>query len=201
MQCQRSEPATPVEVSPLHFWLKWELSHAEPEQQRNANKEKPYAKQTLNKIPEVIISKNWYFPRIFRARNVTIIERNMLRLISITTLLAVVGAADYGLDCSFPIQNHEMSCGDLLGDRQKVYDNFMEGCRRFYGSKAASCDSYENDRIEMSYRQPQSMVVSSCCLIAVIVVVRSVVHSHWSKVLLVPFLQWNDIAKVKRKYG
>jgi hypothetical protein len=82
----------------------------------------------------------------------------MLRLISITTLLAVVGAADYGLDCSFPIQNHEMSCGDLLGDRQKVYDDFMEGCRKFYGDKAASCDSYENDRIEMSYRQAQSMV-------------------------------------------
>jgi hypothetical protein len=43
----------------------------------------------------------------------------------------------------------------LLGDRQGVYDDFMNGCRKVYGE---SCDLYENDRIVMNLRQPQSMV-------------------------------------------
>ena len=34
----------------------------------------------------------------------------------------------------------------------------MEGCRKFYGKKAARCDTTENDRIEMSKRQPMSML-------------------------------------------
>ena len=89
----------------------------------------------------------------------------MLRFISLAGIFAwsVVlsqGQADYGVDCSFPIHSKEFNCGDLLGDRQKVYEDFMEGCRRHYGSKGNRCDTTEEDRIVMSRRQPQSMVVS-----------------------------------------
>jgi hypothetical protein len=87
-------------------------------------------------------------------------------------LFAILGAsafasandegADYGLDCSFPIHNKESSCGDLLGDRKAVYEEYMQGCREKWGSKGAKrCDGSEEDRIAMSKRQPQSMVVSS----------------------------------------
>ena len=70
-----------------------------------------------------------------------------------------VVVADYGVDCSFPIHSKELKCGDLLGtDRMKVYEEFMQGCRDFYGKKGNRCDSTEEDRIEMSLRQPQSMV-------------------------------------------
>ena len=65
----------------------------------------------------------------------------MLRFLTLSLLaFASVRGADYGLDCSFPIQNFELSCGDVLGDRKAVYDDFMEGCREFYGSKANRCD-------------------------------------------------------------
>ena len=70
--------------------------------------------------------------------------------------------ADYGLDCSFPIHGKESSCGDLLGDRKTVYEEYMRGCREKWGDKGAQrCDGNEEDRIRMSNRQPQSMVVSS----------------------------------------
>ena len=64
----------------------------------------------------------------------------------------------FGVDCSFPIHYKSLRCGDILGDRRKVYEDYMAGCRERYGD--LSCDNYENDRIEMSLRQPQSMVVS-----------------------------------------
>jgi prolyl 4-hydroxylase len=44
----------------------------------------------------------------------------------------------------------------LLGDRQQVYDEYMAGCKERYGDK--SCDEYEEERMRMSVRQPQSMV-------------------------------------------
>ena len=70
----------------------------------------------------------------------------------------VEAQASYGVDCSFPVHSKEFKCGDLLGDRQSVYEEFMEGCRQHYGSKANRCDITEEDRIAMSIRQPQSMV-------------------------------------------
>ena len=70
-----------------------------------------------------------------------------------------VVVADYGVDCTFPIHSKDLKCGDRFGDRQKVYDDFMQGCRDHYrGRKAIRCDNTEDDRIEMSVRQPQSMV-------------------------------------------
>jgi len=91
-------------------------------------------------------------------------KRTIMRIVTLSLFLAGLSVhaqnADYGVDCSFPIHSKEFKCGNLLGDRKKIYEEFMEGCRKFYGKKGARCDSTENDRIEMSQRQPQSMVVS-----------------------------------------
>jgi hypothetical protein len=68
----------------------------------------------------------------------------------------------YGVDCSFPVFDRDLSgCGDILGDRQSFYEEYMQGCRDHFGSKAHRCDTTEQDRLDMSRRQPQSMVV--CC--------------------------------------
>ena len=65
----------------------------------------------------------------------------------------------YGVDCSWPVHSKEWKCGGHLGDRESIYEDFMEGCRKHYGPrKAKRCDETERDRIEMSVRQPQSMV-------------------------------------------
>jgi prolyl 4-hydroxylase len=75
---------------------------------------------------------------------------------------AKVEGADYGVDCSFPIHSTDLQCGDLLGDRKSVYEEYMQGCREHWGEKGAKrCNSNEQDRLAMSRRQPQSMVVSN----------------------------------------
>jgi hypothetical protein len=90
---------------------------------------------------------------------------------------------DYGVDVSFPMQHNGVSTNypwlphnvdpkvqtprayqDMviqpLGNRQKFYDDFLQGCiDAFGGSGAARCRTNELDRIEMSIRQPQSMQV------------------------------------------
>jgi prolyl 4-hydroxylase len=67
--------------------------------------------------------------------------------------------ADFGLDCSWPVHSTDFKCGNLLGDRQAVYDHYMDGCREKWGDQGAKrCDANEADRIEMTRRQPQSMV-------------------------------------------
>ena len=68
---------------------------------------------------------------------------------------------NYGVDCSFPIHYKEFRCGDILGDRKAFYEKYMQGCRDYYGKKAYLCDVTEEDRLKMSLKQPQSMVVSS----------------------------------------
>jgi hypothetical protein len=86
-------------------------------------------------------------------------------LLGITGLFATGISAqslneDYGVDVSFPIHNLEMKDGPL-GNRRKVYDEFMNGCREHYGKKKANrCDVGEAGRLEMTLRQAQSMVVS-----------------------------------------
>jgi prolyl 4-hydroxylase len=76
------------------------------------------------------------------------------------SLLAAGVAADgaYGVYCSFPIHSKELRCGDLLGDRKSVYEEYIQGCRNFYGRRGERCDLTEKDRLEMTVRQPQSMV-------------------------------------------
>jgi hypothetical protein len=68
--------------------------------------------------------------------------------------------ADYGADVSFPIHHFKLKEGPL-GDRSAIYEEFMDGCRKFYGKKASSCDEGEKGRLAMSLRQAQSMVVRS----------------------------------------
>jgi prolyl 4-hydroxylase len=93
-----------------------------------------------------------------------IFHRSLFLLTIFRVAISVANAqGDYGVDCSWPIHSEEFKCGDLLGDREAVYDEYMEGCRQKWGKKgAARCDSNEGDRVEMSLRQPQSMFVSYC---------------------------------------
>jgi prolyl 4-hydroxylase len=77
------------------------------------------------------------------------------------TIVHPFASADggFGLDCSWPIHSHDFKCGNLLGDRQAVYDHYMDGCRKKWGAQGAKrCDANEDDRLEMTRRQPQSMV-------------------------------------------
>ena len=63
----------------------------------------------------------------------------------------------YGVDCSFPMHTldfHESRCGDLLGDRFQVYQDFMEGCRAQFGKR---CDITEDSRVDQMLRQVPSL--------------------------------------------
>ena len=67
----------------------------------------------------------------------------------------------YGIDCSWPIHSKEDKCNGLLGDRKTVYEEYLDGCRKQWGTKGAKrCDANEEDRLDMTIRQAQSMVVS-----------------------------------------
>ena len=50
-----------------------------------------------------------------------------------------------------------------LGDKQTMYKEYMQGCIDKYDNvkKQGRCVETEKDRVEMSLRQPQSMVVST----------------------------------------
>ena len=70
-----------------------------------------------------------------------------------------VQSTEYGVDCSFPVHSKEWKCDDTkLGNRTKMYHDFMEGCRKTYGKQGFRCDITEDDRLQMSVRQPQSMI-------------------------------------------
>ena len=74
-------------------------------------------------------------------------------------VLNAFGEPSYGVDVSFPVHHRTFAPDQPLGDRQKLYDDFMAGCRRHYGSNGQACDNTEEDRVEMSKRQPSSMQV------------------------------------------
>ena len=94
------------------------------------------------------------------------------------------GQPTYGVDVSFPIHRSRISDNyawlphnvdpannptppqyvgkpiQYLGNKQKEYDEFMQGCHDYYGKKGSSwsvCSVTEQDRVEMSLRQPASM--------------------------------------------
>ena len=75
------------------------------------------------------------------------------------------GQPSYGVDVSFPVHYGNVLDKDdpnqPLGDRQAVYDHFLKGCHQFYGKKGGSCDVTEEDRWDMSLRQPSSMQVNA----------------------------------------
>jgi len=90
---------------------------------------------------------------------------------------------DYGVDVSWPIHHGKISNNydwlphnvdpennavpseyegmpvQKLGDKQKFYDDFMQGCYDMYqkGKKGGICDATERDRVSMSLRQPKDM--------------------------------------------
>ena len=75
-------------------------------------------------------------------------------------ILNAFGEPSYGVDVSFPVHYRTFAEDKPLGDRQTLYDDFMAGCREHYSSNSRACDITEEDRVEMSVRQPQSMQVS-----------------------------------------
>jgi hypothetical protein len=88
-------------------------------------------------------------------------NQRILRLNSLLILIfiRIEYAYAYGADVSFPVHYGTLKPGPL-GNRSELYEHYMNGCRKYYKDKGDRCDSYEKDRLEMSLRQPQSMVVS-----------------------------------------
>lgn len=109
----------------------------------------------------------------------------MTSFILITQILIiffhVAKAQDYGVDVSFPMQHETVSSNfdhlphnqapaghptgyfhdeempiQPLGDRQKLYNQFLKGCVDAFN--ATSCGHFEEHRIEVNLRQPASMV-------------------------------------------
>lgn len=55
----------------------------------------------------------------------------------------------------------------ILGDRRKVYEDYIQGCRDYWENKwgndgrgTQACNNFERDRFKQSISQPISMVVS-----------------------------------------
>jgi len=86
----------------------------------------------------------------------------------------------YGVDTSFPMQNHKVSTNypwlhhnlvsqnnttpekyrnmklQPLGNRQQFFEDFMTGCREYHNNRS-SCDEEEEKRIGMNMVQPRSV--------------------------------------------
>lgn len=72
-----------------------------------------------------------------------------------------------------------------LGDRQQVYSNHLDGCRKFYApDDSYRCDIFEYDRLTMNLRQPQSMVnltESGWKLLKAPTHVKELIQEFWEK--------------------
>lgn len=55
-----------------------------------------------------------------------------------------------------PVEYQNMAV-QPLGNRQAFYDEMIQGCVDYYGEKGFRCLEYEQDRVDMTLRQPQSM--------------------------------------------
>lgn len=105
-------------------------------------------------------------------------------------LSQLVFAVEYGVDISYPMHHPDVSTNlaslphnldpslptppefegmpvQPLGDKQTWYKGLIDGCREFYDAKGKGdrCDDNEAERVRMSLRQPQSMVVSGFVLV------------------------------------
>ncbi len=70
-------------------------------------------------------------------------------------------AVEYGLDVSFAqTSEHVNTTVQVLGDRKKVYEDYIQGCRDYWVEKSFLCDASEGERFNRNIVQPQSMVVS-----------------------------------------
>ena len=111
--------------------------------------------------------------------------KTTMRLVLAVGLLvgSVSGQEEYGADISFPMHYHDVTINypwlpwnvdpsvevpeeykgmpvQPLGDKRGFYENYLKGCVEYYGDRGDRCIENENDRVAMSLRQPQSMVVS-----------------------------------------
>ena len=110
----------------------------------------------------------------------SIFQITLLSLASVA-LVASDDEPNYGVDVSFPIHRWQVSTNypwlphnvdpannptppeyegmplQPLGNKQKFYDDFLQGCRDYYKKYKHACDSTERDRVAMSLRQPHSM--------------------------------------------
>ena len=91
---------------------------------------------------------------------------------------------EYGVDVSYPIHQSQVttvtttssttsstssstgsSSGEsLLPNRQKFYDQQIQGCRNYYSTKSHRCDDNEYSRIAMNIQQPRTMQVRDIVL-------------------------------------
>ena len=83
----------------------------------------------------------------------------------------------YGVDVSFPIFSPTVSPDSPLHGRQEFYNEFMRGCREYEGERGSACDQVEKDRIEMSRRQPRSMVVRTCRMLLDYTNIDNMIHN------------------------
>ena len=74
-------------------------------------------------------------------------------------VLNAFGEVSYGVDVSFPVHHLTFAQDEPIGNRRKLYEEFLNGCRAYYPDAPESCDLTEEDRVKMSIRQPASMQV------------------------------------------
>ena len=73
---------------------------------------------------------------------------------------SVIDTEDDRYNERYPNQENEPA-SDILSDRKKIYNNFMEGCRKYFEKKPWVCDEDESDRILGNLEQPAIMMVRS----------------------------------------
>ena len=70
-------------------------------------------------------------------------------------------ALEYGVDVSFPMHHPNVTTDNPLGDKQKFYEDLINGCVEHYEKekegKGQRCLNNEKDRVAMSLRQPKGM--------------------------------------------
>ena len=122
--------------------------------------------------------------------NTFVIANNTMKALSAAVVLLaslsyfVVGHEEegYGVDVSFPMHHEEWT--PLNQERKRIYEEYMQGCRDKYGSKGSRCDQNEKDRIDMTLRQPQSMVnytSTGFMKIKAPEELRKLLTDHWEK--------------------
>jgi prolyl 4-hydroxylase len=81
----------------------------------------------------------------------------LLLIHSCASELNSLGQETYSMDSSWAIKSPQLT--DVLGNKQQIYDTFIEGCRQAAGQEnaLAMCDDNEENRIEMNNFQPMSM--------------------------------------------
>ena len=115
----------------------------------------PFFYASSNRFPSLIV--NMKLSLVFTLA--------MVQSIAAEQVLNAFGQPSYGVDVSFPVHYGNVLSSDdpnqPLGERQALYDDFMKGCHDFYGKRGHSCDVTEQDRWDMSLRQPASMQVNA----------------------------------------